>query len=307
MRRSGLWRPSTKIIPGARERWVMADFHIHSTYSGGSLTAGEILKMAQIQLLDAVAISDHDNTCGSKEAKILAMRDLKMPQTFISQEISLGNHFHFLLIGGNQEQWGNICRNDFLKRFMAHHQCGGVIILAHPWTMPKSSWARGFLKEIVAESLLDAVELFNSTILELPPENCSWLKSFWEDWIAPNHLGVVGGSDFHYHRQGRGLGSGRTYIKVVNPGEKGILDALRNRRCVAGLFSYRSFDLGWLGKGNHILLGMEPWLGELKQLVGDLQAVLKKNQFLKPGLKKNMGHLIECGYYQMAWELLLLS
>jgi hypothetical protein len=304
MRRICLWRPLSGLSPQVGECWIMADFHIHSTYSGGSLTSGEILKMAQSQLLDAVAISDHDDIRGAQEGQTIAAGDTTLPLVIISQEISLGNHFHFLIIGGNQQHWGEINRSQFVEKFTEHHNTGGAIILAHPWTMPKSSWASAFLKEIVEKRLLDAVELYNSSILELPPENSMVVKAFWEEWVMPYNLGVVGGSDFHYHRQGRYLGSGRTYLKVMLPGERGIIEALRNRRCVAGLFSCHAFDLGWLGAGNGVIFGAEPWYGELQRLVGELKAVLKESRFLKPSHKQYLSKLMENGNYQMVRELL---
>lgn len=298
-------RGSMVYSPMTAGRWVTADFHIHSTYSGGSLRPVEIIKMARAQFLDAVAISDHNDICGAEEGRMLAATDNKMPQVLISQEISLGNHFHFLIIAGDQEHWEDTNRNQFLEKFAAHHYRGGAIILAHPWTMPKSDWARGFLEEIIANQLLDAVELFNGSILELSAENCSLMRKFWEEWVAPNKLAVVGGSDFHYYRQGRYPGLGRTYLKVLRPGENGIIEALHNRRCVAGLFSHRYFDLGWLGKGNGALFGAEPWFGELKQFVADLQNILQKSRLLKPGVKKHLSLLMEGGHYQMVQELLM--
>jgi predicted metal-dependent phosphoesterase TrpH len=306
MRRICLRRPLKSLTTQAGERWVTADFHIHSTYSGGSLSPSEILKMAQNQLLDVVAISDHNDIRGAQEGHLIAAADTKLPLTIISQEISVGNHFHFLIIGGNQH-WGNINRNQFIEKFSEHHNSGGVIILAHPWTMPKSSWASGFLKDIVSGHLLDAVELFNSSILELPPEHSLVIKSFWEEWAVPYNLGIVGGSDFHYHRQGRYLASGRTYLKVILPGEQGVMEALRNRRLVAGLFSYRTFDLGWLGAGTGVIFGAEPWRGELQRLVLELKATIKDNRFLKPSLKLCLSRLMESGNYQMVRELLHLS
>jgi hypothetical protein len=305
MRLINLRRTSVILNPIAGERWVMADFHIHSTYSGGSLTPYEILKIAHSHLLDVIAISDHNDIRGAEEVRKLAAMDPQTPQTILSQEISLGNHFHFLLIAGLQENWESVGRNQFMEKFAAHHQHGGAIILAHPWTMPKSSWAKGFLKEIISAHLLDAVELFNSSILELTPDNYPVIQNFWEEWAVPNQLAVVGGSDFHYHRGRRFPGSGRTYLKVQGPGEKGIVEALHNRQCVAGLFSYRPFDLGWLGKGNGVLFGADPWFRDLKRLIGQLQEIIKQNRYLKPSLKNYLTSLIEGGHYQMVRELLM--
>jgi hypothetical protein len=307
MRRICLRRPWTALKPQAGERWVMADFHIHSIYSGGSLTPREILKMAQTELLDVVALSDHNDIRGAQEGQSIATADTKLPLTIISQEISVGNHFHFLIVGGKQLQWGDINRNQFMEKFSEHQHLGGAILLAHPWTMPKSSWASGFLKDIVTEHLLDAVELFNSSILELPPEYSLVIKSFWEDWVVPYNLGVVGGSDFHYHRQGRNLASGRTYLKVLLPGERGVMEALRNRRLVAGLFSYRAFDLGWLGAGTGVIFGAEPWCGELQRLILELKRKIKESRLLKSSLKLYLNQLIEHGNYQLVREMLHLS
>ena len=46
---------------------MKGDFHIHTTYSDGSLTVDEILKEAESKL-DYFAITDHDSVEGAKEA-----------------------------------------------------------------------------------------------------------------------------------------------------------------------------------------------------------------------------------------------
>jgi hypothetical protein len=306
MRRNSLQSPLVLPVPGLKsgERWVMADFHIHSTYSGGSLNPGQILRIAQTQFLDVIAISDHFETRGAEEGLKLIAADSHMPMLIISQEISLGDHFHFLIIHGLIRSWKDIPRNQYLVKFAEHRQQGGAIILAHPWTMPKSSWARGLFKEMVAQNLVDAVELLNASILQLGPDNLRYVQSFWEEWIVPNQLGIVGGSDFHYHHQGRYLGSGRTYLKARRPGTKGVIEALHGRRCVAGLFGNACFDLGWMGKGNTIIFGADPWNNQLKRLIGELRLEIAENRLLKSNLKQYLWRLMEGGNYQMVRELL---
>jgi hypothetical protein len=293
-------------VPGSKsgERWVMGDFHIHSSYSGGSLTPSQILRIAQTQFLDVIALSDHFETRGAQEGLKLIAADSHLPMLITSQEISLGDHFHFLIIHGITRSWEDIPRNRYLTKFAEHHQQGGAVILAHPWTMPKSSWARGFFTELVAQNLVDAVELLNASILQLGPDSLSRIQSFWEEWVLPNQLGIVGGSDFHYHHQGRYLGSGRTYLKVRRPGEKGIIEALVARRCVAGLFGSCCFDLGWLGKGNAVIFGAEPWRNELQRLIGELRSEIAQSRFLKSNLRQYLWRLMEGGNYQMVRELL---
>ena len=54
------------------ERWVAADLHIHSVYSGGCLTPAEIIGEAQQRLLEVAAIADHFQVKGALEGKQLA-------------------------------------------------------------------------------------------------------------------------------------------------------------------------------------------------------------------------------------------
>jgi predicted metal-dependent phosphoesterase TrpH len=46
-----------------------ADLHIHSTYSDGHYSPGEIVRLAKEANLKAIAITDHDTVAGLKEAK----------------------------------------------------------------------------------------------------------------------------------------------------------------------------------------------------------------------------------------------
>ncbi len=283
--------------------WLIADLHIHSIYSGGSLSPAEILKCAHTQLLDVVAISDHDEIKGAQEGQAIAIRDNNLPVMVISREISAGDHFHFLIIGGQPQNWEKTSRTKLEESFLNHRNSGGVIIWAHPWTKPKSSWAAGFLKEIMDEGMVDAAELFNAAILELNPEVTREVRIIWEEWVEPYQLGVVGGSDFHYLRQGRVIGTGRTYLKTIHPGVEGVIDALRGRRTVAGIFCSHVVDLDWLGKGNGIIFGAEPWYGEFRQFISEIHYRLSSS-WLKPKLRRYLLRLFESGNYQMVWEIL---
>jgi hypothetical protein len=282
-------------------RWVVADLHVHSNYSGGSLTSPELLMLTGAQLFDAVAIADHHQVKGAIEGEQFAVLNPACPLVIPAQEISLGDHSHLLIIGC-KEDWGNQNRNELLPKIRNQHQHGGVIIIAHPWTIPQNSWATDCLQDLLNAKMIDGVELFNSSILEFGEKAELNLRSAWENLILPNHLAVVGGSDFHYHRQGRQLGAGRTYLKVNTPGVSGIIEALRSRRAVAGLFSYKPFDLGFFGAGHRVIFGNEPWYGELKGLINRLQ------KWIGPGKAdwgkwKLLQKLIAGGYYQYAWDL----
>jgi predicted metal-dependent phosphoesterase TrpH len=283
-------------------RWVTADLHVHSSYSGGSLTPAELLVLGGAQLLAAIGIADHDRVEGAAEGERFAESNPGYPLVIPAQEISLGDHFHLLAIG-SREAWGGNNRKQLSEKLKIHHDNGGAVILAHPWTVPKTSWAAGCLRELLNGNVIDGIELFNASLLEFPNGE-SQLKPVWEELVVPHRLGVTGGSDFHYHRQGRRLGTGRTYLKVSRPGLAGIIEALRERRTVAGMFSYRPFDFGSFGAGYHVLLGNEPWYGELKRMAVGLRNQIKRFPKWNQEKQKILNRLMVGGHYQFVGDLL---
>ena len=50
--------------------YTKGDFHIHSTYSDGSLTPSQVVRLAKERHVDIMAITDHNNTDGIDEAII---------------------------------------------------------------------------------------------------------------------------------------------------------------------------------------------------------------------------------------------
>lgn len=282
-------------------RWITADLHVHSSYSGGSLTPPELLVLAGAQLIEAVGIADHQRVEGAMEGEQFAAAHPGYPIVIPAQEISLGDHFHLLAVG-SRETWVGDNRKQFLEKVKNHHDSGGAVILAHPWTVPKANWAACYLRELLNENLIDGIELFNASLLEFPNGE-SLLKPVWEELVIPYHLGVTGGSDFHYHRQGRGLGAGRTYLKVTIPGAAGIINALRERRTVAGMFSYRPFDFGCFGAGYSALLGNEPWYDELNRMVAGLRNRMERFSKANQNKQKIMNRLWMGGHYQYVLDL----
>ena len=55
--------------------YTKGDFHIHSTYSDGSLTPSQIVRLAKKRQVDIMAITDHNNTDGVDEAIIEGRRN----------------------------------------------------------------------------------------------------------------------------------------------------------------------------------------------------------------------------------------
>ncbi|NLY74032.1 MAG: CehA/McbA family metallohydrolase [Firmicutes bacterium] len=280
-------------------RWITADLHIHSIYSDGGFTPGQILKYAAHHFLDVVAIADHSATEGGLEAKSLGKGKPELPLAIMAQEVSAGDRFHFLLLNCGEPQ-SDFNRDNLGDRLAEHRRQGGVTVLAHPWTMPKAKWARSCLRDLIAADLIDGFELFNSASLNIPDISEVW-RRLWEEWIAPYKLGVFGGSDFHHLRKGRYIGTGRTYLKVFAPGEAGIIDALRARRCVAGLFGHQR--PAELQSDAGLIWGREPWLSELQWLRDSLQQKMTELNRFAPAYRKLFVNLFEAGHYQLLADL----
>lgn len=266
----------------------------------------ELLVLAGAQLLEAIGIADHDRVEGALEGEQFTAANPGYPLVIPAQEISLGDHFHLLAIG-SREAWSGDnrkpSRKPLLEKLKIHHDNGGAVILAHPWTVPKASWAAGCLRELLNENVIDGVELFNASLLEFSNGE-SLLKPVWEELVVPHRLGITGGSDFHYHRQGRRLGTGRTYLKVSQPGVAGIIEALRERRTIAGMFTYRPFDFGCFGAGYNVLLGNEPWYAEMKGMIAGLQNRMERVPKWNQDKQKVLNRLMVGGHYQYVGDLL---
>jgi hypothetical protein len=282
--------------PIPRGRWVTADLHIHSIYSDGGFTPAQILKYAAVHFLDAVAIADHSEIKGALEGKNLAEKGLQSPLVLTAQEVSAGNRFHFLLVNCNTPL-SDLNKEKILDCLAEHRRQGGITILAHPWTMPDTKWARSCFRDLLAADLVDGIELFNSAALEISNIQKIWEK-IWEEWISPYKLAVLGGSDFHHLHKGRYIGTGRTYLKVYSCGEQGIIDALRARRCVAGLFGFKNENESGL------LWGQEPWSADLQRFRENLQKKLVGLSRYPSVYRRLFWNLYEAGHYQYLADLL---
>lgn len=286
--------------PCQKGRWVTADLHIHSVYSDGGFTPARILKYAASHFLDVVAIADHSEVKGALEGKALGEGAPDLPLTLTAQEVSAGNRFHFLLINSNQPR-SDFSRDNILDSLTEHRRLGGITVLAHPWTMPNARWARICLRDLITADLVDGLELFNSAALEIPDVRDLWQR-IWDEWIGPYNLGVFGGSDFHHLNKGRYIGSGRTYLKVYSPGEQGVIDALRARRCVAGLFGHQTNEEGLSETG--ILWGREPWVNDLEGLRSNLQKRMIGLNRYNQAYRRLFLTLYGAGHYQLLADLL---
>jgi hypothetical protein len=292
-----------KGINWAQGRWISIDLHVHSVYSGGTFTPLEILKEAGSTLLDAVAISDHNEVRGAIEGQIIAQANPGLPLVLSSQEVSAGDHFHFLLAGSIRPQ-SDVGRGKVAEMLQLHKQGGGLVLVAHPWTAWRKGWTHSCLRELIEAGLVDGLEFANASLMELSEHERSVLCDIWDELVLPHNLAVVGGSDFHYRGRGRRIGAGRTYVKVFHPGEAGILEALAARRTIAGLFGCGATALPGLRYGALAFWGNAPWRDEFYGLIRTLRAKLQNQNRIHPNGRSFLIRLLDAGHFQPVADLL---
>ena len=69
--------------------YTKGDFHIHSTYSDGSLTPSQIINLAKKRDMDIISITDHNNTSGIDEAIIAAIDQHSQPVIRVTSTVKL--------------------------------------------------------------------------------------------------------------------------------------------------------------------------------------------------------------------------
>src|SRR3954451_25454657 len=113
-----------------------ADLHVHSTWSDGMATVGQIMEVAERDAgLDVIAIADHDQVRGALEAvEWCAGRPSGRLQAIVATEISAAWGRHVLaLFFQPPYPTRPLPRFRSLARTVALvHDAGGVVAIPHP-------------------------------------------------------------------------------------------------------------------------------------------------------------------------------
>jgi hypothetical protein len=173
-----------------------ADLHIHSNYSDGKPTIGEILEYVEDNTnLAVIAITDHDTIEGALEAQEIAKTKKLSFDIIIGEEVST-KEGHILALYIEKEIKPHMSVMETLREI---HRQKGVAIASHPFyhtrmKNPKMAVMNGIgLKSIVlAKNHLDAMEIVNATPT-LSEENLR--ARFINSTIL--FLGETGSSDAH--------------------------------------------------------------------------------------------------------------
>jgi predicted metal-dependent phosphoesterase TrpH len=193
---------------------LTCDLHVHSDYSkDGESSVEEILRKAEEEGLDAIAITDHDSVDGAKRALEIGSTVLVIPGIEVSTKQG-----HLLVLGITEVIPAGL---DVAATVNIARRMGAITILPHPYHVWRHGVAR---RKKSGMHIVDAVEAFNSRYI-VGSANQKAAR------IA-KRLGkpCVGGSDAH---NAKFVGFGMTYVDAEKT-VPAILEAIRAGRVSCG-------------------------------------------------------------------------
>lgn len=204
---------------------VKIDFHGHTTFSDGTLTPEEVIRVAKRKGLDGVAITDHNTIEGAVLA--LENNDDEDFIVIIGSEIST-NRGHILGLFLTKE----VKQRSFFDVIEEIHAQGGIAVAAHPYKAPLFYPLRGKRRLVELNEkeigLLDGLESLDGRAKSKSNLKAEVIATFFKKV-------KLAGSDYHF-----GFEIGSVYTEVET--ESKSLDFLKKslsegRTCVkAGLF-----------------------------------------------------------------------
>lgn len=211
-------RPERPAVHRAGYRVLEADFHMHTTYSDGTLSPLSLVRQAERRGLDVVGVTEHNTVIAGLIAR--AWSDLTGgPIVIPGEEITTGR-YHLIAVGLEQ----TVSPDQPIESVVADvHAQGGVAIAAHP--------VKGFQPGLApVRDRLDGTEVMHPIAFASRNPKWSWsdLVAYYEE-TTPRPA-AIGSSDYHFASI---LGLCRTLVFVREPANAtAVLDAIRARRTV---------------------------------------------------------------------------
>jgi hypothetical protein len=196
--------------------WYRGDLHLHTVHSDGQYEPPELIAVAHDAGLDFIVSTDH-NTSSANRAWDDSAAD--SPMVIAGEEVTT-RHGHWLAIGlptTGWVDWRYAPRDGLFPYFGGRVRAdGGVVVAAHPAVpLPGSTWEFGYAD-------VDAIEVWNG-VWNLDDEVS---LRIWQSLLRRGRrIVAVGGSDSHGSHQR--IGSPQTVIRVANPSQAALLEALR--------------------------------------------------------------------------------
>ena len=194
---------------------LSGDFHVHSGLtSGGTMTPWGLVNEAMRQDLDVVAITGHNEAWGGRAARMFS-RFVAGPIVLAGEEVTSATQD--LIAVGIQSTVSPYL--PLAEQIAEIHRQGGVAIAAHPI----APYHRAYRDAGVLDAL-DGTEVCHPVIYE---RRGSAEELF--EFAAMTPATPIGSSDFH--ASGR-VGTCRTFLFAREATERGVLQAIRDRRTV---------------------------------------------------------------------------
>jgi len=153
------------------------DIHIHSNYSDGANSIGEIVNHAKKLGLGGIAITDHNEIEGSLRAMEFDSADFRViPGIEVSSREG-----HIVGLGVGKVVYSKLSAEETVKRI---HELGGLAIAVHPYDRIRSG-----VGDLIYELDFDAVEIYNGHTLSVTKSP--------EDTMKGLSIPAVCGSDAH--------------------------------------------------------------------------------------------------------------
>jgi predicted metal-dependent phosphoesterase TrpH len=149
------------VPPNAEDGFGRADLHLHTRASDGMQTTRDLLDAVEHHTdLDVIAITDHDETSASLEARDWAWRRGYRVQVVPGVEVTTRDG-HLLALFIEE-------RPPALRRLRATVewviQRGGVCVAPHPCTRLTHSLSLAVLRPVLADRLLAGIEVLNASL-----------------------------------------------------------------------------------------------------------------------------------------------
>ena len=211
-----------------------ADLHLHTQWSDGSISSERLVEIAILSGLDAIAITDHDNTHPSDMAINYVARNNLPLEVVRGCEVS-SKDGHVLALGAQDDIPSGMILEDTLKEI---HRQKGLAIVVHPDQRWASSVSLKRVSEIIdsddQDLYFDGIEIFNAFGERLHrldrsdvlfDNSNSKVKRYAENNLNNQKIGaMLGNSDGHTSAVGFGITAYR---------HESILDAIKHRETLA--------------------------------------------------------------------------
>lgn len=203
-----------------------ADFHAHTRFSDGLLSPFDLVLQARRRGLDALAITEHNNTFPATMGRWFS-EQIGGPTILIGEEVTTRD-YHIHGVGLTERLDASQPLDSVIDEI---HRQGGVAIAAHP--------IRRFWGSLVpARGRFDATELMHPIVFGRGQGRWSWdeMVAYYQDARASGQMiTAIGSSDYHFFSP---LGVCRTLV-FIEPGARdsraeaaAIVEALKKGRTV---------------------------------------------------------------------------